>query len=133
MPRGVAVIELAHLMNSGSVTTAQLFFDILPVGENLQVSLPPSGGALADWVNNLRDALIAPAQPGEPSAQPAAQGRDTAPALPPVTDPTDKRILELVTDDPDLSDRQIGAQISMTRENVNKRRNKLKSMGYKVR
>ena len=51
----------------------------------------------------------------------------------PVTDPTDRRILNLVTDDPDLTDQQIGLKINMRRQNVNRRRNKLKDMGHTVR
>jgi hypothetical protein len=56
-----------------------------------------------------------------------------APALPEVTDPTDKRILEWVTQDPDLKDKEIGQRLGISRQAVNPRRKKLEAMGYKVR
>ena len=51
----------------------------------------------------------------------------------PITDPTDQRIYDIVKNDPDLSDQQIGQKIGMKRQNVNRRRKKLEAMGYKVR
>jgi hypothetical protein len=54
--------------------------------------------------------------------------------LPEVTDPTDKRILEWVTQDPDLEDREIGQRLGgMSRQAANTRRKRLEAMGYKVR
>lgn len=53
--------------------------------------------------------------------------------LPPVTDPTDQRILRWVTEDPDLTDFHIGQRLGLSRQAVNTRRCKLKAMGYKVR
>jgi len=53
--------------------------------------------------------------------------------LPPIEDPTDKRIFDLVTDDPDLTDKQIAQYLGITRQAVNSRRRRLKLMGYKVR
>jgi hypothetical protein len=62
----------------------------------------------------------------------------TAPAannskLPPVEDPTDKRILEWVTDDPDIKDSEIAQRLGIKRQSVNTRRRALEKMGYKVR
>jgi hypothetical protein len=51
----------------------------------------------------------------------------------PVTDPTDQRILDLVRKDPDLRDADIGRQLNLSRQAVNKRRRQLQRMGYKVR
>jgi hypothetical protein len=53
--------------------------------------------------------------------------------LPPVKDPTDKRILELVTKNPDLTDTEIGQQLYLCRSSVNPRRRSLEKSGYKVR
>ena len=62
--------------------------------------------------------------------------------LPPITDPIDQLILEMVTDDPDLADKQIGARLAgrmpnrpqgLSRQAVNVRRRKLEDMGYRVR
>ncbi len=55
-------------------------------------------------------------------------------SLPPVEDPTDQRILQLVTDDPDLTDVEISQIVgNMNRQAVNTRRRALQKMGYKVR
>jgi hypothetical protein len=51
----------------------------------------------------------------------------------PVTDPTDQRILQWVTEDPDLTDDQIGQKLGISRQAANMRRNRVGSMGYKVR
>lgn len=53
--------------------------------------------------------------------------------LPPVEDPTDQRILQWVTEDPDLTDLKIGQRLGITRQSVNTRRKRLEAMGYKVR
>lgn len=53
--------------------------------------------------------------------------------LPPVTDPTDVKILEWVTKDPDTSDTEIGQRLGISRQAVNQRRRKLEEMGYQVR
>ena len=53
--------------------------------------------------------------------------------LPPVTDPTDRQILEWALEDPDLTDILIGQRLGISRQAVNPRRCKLKAMGYKVR
>lgn len=60
---------------------------------------------------------------------------DATPAgnLPTVTDPTDRRILEMVRKDPDLTDQAIGQQIGLSRQAVNARRRKLRAMGFRVR
>jgi len=68
-----------------------------------------------------------------------AEGQVTTPeeggvgSLPPVTDPTDQRILEWITSDPDLTDREIGQRLSISRQAANTRRRKLGAMGYSVR
>ena len=54
-------------------------------------------------------------------------------SIPPVTDPTDQRILEWVTEDPDLTDREIGLRLGISRQAANVRRGKLRAMGYTVR
>jgi len=51
----------------------------------------------------------------------------------PVEDPTDQRILEWVTEDPDLTDAEIGQRLNINRQAVNTRRKRLEAMGYKVR
>lgn len=66
---------------------------------------------------------------GEQRSTPAAQ----ALALPPVMDEIDRRILEIVTDDPDLTDSQVGAKIGLTRGAVNPRRRALGKAGHRVR
>jgi hypothetical protein len=53
--------------------------------------------------------------------------------LPPITDPTDQRIIDIVRKDPSISDQEIGGQVKLSRQAVNKRRNGLEKMGYKVR
>ncbi len=54
-------------------------------------------------------------------------------APPPVTDPTDHRILKWVTEDPDLKDQAIAQRLGMRRQAVNARRRGLEKMGYRVR
>ena len=51
----------------------------------------------------------------------------------PVNNKLDRIILELVQDDPDLTDTQIGQRVELGRQAVNRRRNKLAKKGYKVR
>ncbi|MBN1890449.1 MAG: winged helix-turn-helix domain-containing protein [Thermoflexales bacterium] len=53
--------------------------------------------------------------------------------LPPIQDPTDARILEWVTKEPDLSDKELGQRLGISRQAANARRKKLQAMGYKVR
>ena len=53
--------------------------------------------------------------------------------LPPVTDPTDQKILELVSKNPTLTDYAIGMELNISRQAVNERRRKLQAMGYTVR
>ena len=53
--------------------------------------------------------------------------------LPPVEDPTDQRILEWVTNDPDLTDTEIGQRLGISRQAVNTRRRRIETMGYIVR
>lgn len=53
--------------------------------------------------------------------------------LPPLDDPTDKRIWDLLKDDPTLNDSQVGLQVALGRQAVNGRRNALRKMGYPVR
>jgi hypothetical protein len=53
--------------------------------------------------------------------------------LPPITDPIDQRILQLVSEDPNLTDEQIGERVSLGRQAVNTRRKRLEKMGYSVR
>ncbi len=48
-------------------------------------------------------------------------------------DPTDNRILEIATKNPKITDEEIGQQINMARQNVNRRRKKLEGIGYRVR
>jgi hypothetical protein len=52
---------------------------------------------------------------------------------PPVTDPTDQRILAWVTEDPQLTDRDLAQRLGIHRQPVNERRRRLQAMGYKVR
>jgi DNA-binding CsgD family transcriptional regulator len=64
----------------------------------------------------------------------AAAGQLVRPqTLPPITDPTDQRILAWVTDDPHLTDRDIAQRLGIHRQPVNERRRRLQAMGYKVR
>ena len=58
---------------------------------------------------------------------------DGASQLPPVTSSVDQQILEWVTEDPDLTDAQIGRNLGMSRQAVSERRRKLQAMGYRVR
>jgi hypothetical protein len=53
--------------------------------------------------------------------------------LPPITDLIDQRILQLVSEDPDLTDEQIGERVNLGRQAVNTRRKRLEKMGYSVR
>lgn len=53
--------------------------------------------------------------------------------LRPVEDELDRRILQMVTEDPDLKDEEIGREIGLTRQAVNARRKRLQAMGHKVR
>jgi hypothetical protein len=66
------------------------------------------------------------------AAMPARQ-RTPAKTPPPVTDPTDQRILAWVTEDPHLTDRDIAQRLGIHRQPVNERRRRLQAMGYKVR
>jgi hypothetical protein len=51
----------------------------------------------------------------------------------PVNDPIDKKILELIEKDPELTDKEIGQNLGLSRQSVNARRRALKKMGHKVR
>lgn len=65
---------------------------------------------------------------------PQSAVRQLAAVLPPVEDPTDQRILKLVTDNPDLTDFEISQRLgNMNRQAVNGRRRTLQKMGYRVR
>lgn len=48
-------------------------------------------------------------------------------------DPIDRKILELVGQDPDLNDTQVAQQLKLSRQAVNTRRQTLKKMGFTVR
>lgn len=64
---------------------------------------------------------------------------------PPITDPTDKAIYEIVSNDPDLADDQVGFILAdkynirnkdgtpLARQSINPRRRTLEKMGYTVR
>jgi hypothetical protein len=63
-----------------------------------------------------------------------SKGQSKDNGLQPITDPTDKRLYSIVSVDPDLTDQEVGQQMGgLSRQNVNRRRNKLEAMGYKVR
>lgn len=66
---------------------------------------------------------------------PNGEAQESSAKLPPVTNAIDKKILELVTDNPDLTDKQVGKEqgVNLTRQQVNTRRKRLKAMGYRVR
>jgi hypothetical protein len=51
----------------------------------------------------------------------------------PIEDPTDQRILDIVTKDPDITDDKLGAQLNIGRQAANTRRKRVEAMGYKVR
>jgi hypothetical protein len=53
--------------------------------------------------------------------------------LPAITDEIDKRIFDLVENNPDLKDKEIGQEIGLSRQAVNTRRIRLKAVGYRVR
>jgi len=75
------------------------------------------------------------AQPGiasQPSTVVIIVYTSTA-ALPPVTDPMDQKILQWVTEDPDLTDFHIGQRLGISRQAANTRRRRLQAMGYRVR
>lgn len=57
----------------------------------------------------------------------------TRDGLPPVTDPADRKILQWVTEDPDLTDLHIGQRLGISRQAANTRRCRLRAMGYRVR
>jgi hypothetical protein len=65
----------------------------------------------------------------------AMPARQLTPAKtpPPVTDPTDQRILAWVTEDSHLTDRDLAQRLGIHRQPVNERRRRLQAMGYKVR
>ena len=86
--------------------------------------------------STLQSAPAARQSMGHPvraQAQPLAAKGAGSGSLPPVTDPTNQRILQWVTEDPDLIDLAIAKRLGISRQAVNVRRNKLKAMGYKVR
>lgn len=67
--------------------------------------------------------------------QATAQSSDPIPtnALPLVKDPTDQKILEWVTQEPKLGDKDLAQRLGISRQAVNPRRRALEKMGYKVR
>jgi hypothetical protein len=50
--------------------------------------------------------------------------------LPPITDSTNIKILQLYMADPELTDEQIGERLGLGRQPVNRRRNQMAAMGY---
>lgn len=60
-------------------------------------------------------------------------GGNETPRLPPITDPTDARIWEILTEDLTIKDKALGQRANVSRQVANQRRGKLKAMGYKVR
>lgn len=107
------------------------YFELRPVGRRVQV-LAYANAEAAGWLWRVRDELCR-VFTCTPERVTTAPGDAVADALPPVTDPTDLRILELVTRDPDLKDQALGQQLGLSRQAVNERRRKLQAMGYTVR
>jgi hypothetical protein len=55
------------------------------------------------------------------------------PTSPPIEDPTDQRIWDLIKKDPDIKDKEIVQKLGLTRQTVSTRRRALQKMGYPVR
>jgi len=53
--------------------------------------------------------------------------------LPPIEDPTDRRIWDWIQDDPMITDGELAARAGLSRQAVNARRRSLAKMGYPVR
>jgi hypothetical protein len=128
-----------------SLFVGKLLVDIgnrFPLGEgSSEITTSVSGkGYVPKWISSWDNPL-------QPEQQKDFTGSDEladlAPAdeqigvsennLPPVEDPTDQRIMKIVTENLDITDLDIALKLGLSRQAVNNRRRALEKMGYEVR
>lgn len=120
--------ETGKWFNAGD----KVLIKVLEFGRNLEVTaLQTHDPGLISWLECLLAELgKSQEQPPIPAIQPEPS---QFPKMPPIKDPLDQEILDLVTDDPDLTDEQIGDKVNLSRTAVNTRRRALQKAGYRVR
>jgi hypothetical protein len=110
----------------------ELRIDVLTVAATEPQDVPERASPIGWDMTTRFLAHLAPHLTESDAAVPACQIPPAKPP-PPVTDPTDQRILAWVTEDPHLTDRDIAQRLGIHRQPVNERRRRLQAMGYRVR
>jgi hypothetical protein len=136
----IAARYVSHNPDKPNIPTLQpevtaIQFEIIDLG-NERIEL--TGKCLLDAAQVQREYLellkeITKTWPNQQTTLAEASASNNPQGKRPITDPTDQRIFDMVSKGLKLTDQQIGQKINMSRQNVNRRRNKLEAMGYKVR